>query len=369
MKAVVFLGPSLDLAQARRILEADYRPPVEQGDVLRALADRPDAIAIIDGYFNTTPAVWHKEILEALALGVRVFGGGSMGALRAAELHPLGMRGVGQVFAWYRDGVLEADDEVAVLHGPAEFGYREISVAMVNMRDVVAAAERADALGAATASDLLRIAKEMFYADRTYPELFDRARARGVDPDALTRLAAFLDRYGPPLKQRDAIAVLETLKTEMSAPVPRDRPAPVSVEKTVFLEALRNEVRLSLAWDQRPSDSGVAASREHIVADARRRALLSVLATAESARLGIQITTEEIQEAADEFRRRAGLLLRDDMMAFLARADLTLDDFTERMRERIAIEKLDRRHAHELARRAADTIQLESALGDRDLDQ
>ena len=43
------------------------------------------------------------------------------------------MRGVGKIFEAFRDGDLEDDDEVAVVHGPAEFGFREISVAMVNI--------------------------------------------------------------------------------------------------------------------------------------------------------------------------------------------------------------------------------------------
>jgi hypothetical protein len=50
--------------------------------------------------------------------GVHVFGAASMGALRAAEMHSLGMVGIGTIFQWYRDGKIVADDEVAVRHGP-----------------------------------------------------------------------------------------------------------------------------------------------------------------------------------------------------------------------------------------------------------
>ncbi|WP_198679170.1 TfuA-like protein [Thermomonospora amylolytica] len=41
-----------------------------------------------------------------------------MGALRAAELDRFGMRGVGRIYADYRDGRLEADDAVTLLHSP-----------------------------------------------------------------------------------------------------------------------------------------------------------------------------------------------------------------------------------------------------------
>src|SRR5690606_34862608 len=110
---------------------ADYRPPVAMGDVYRAAQERPACVAIIDGGFHHQPAVWHKEILYALARGIGVVGASSMGALRAVELAPMGMQGVGRIVELYRSGVVDADDEVAVLHGDAGTGYRVSSVALV----------------------------------------------------------------------------------------------------------------------------------------------------------------------------------------------------------------------------------------------
>src|SRR5262245_14346113 len=112
VKAVVFLGPSLPLGPAGAILDATSQAPVRQGDVLRVLAQKPDAIGIVDGFFERVPSVWHKEILLALSRGVRVYGAASMGALRAAELHAYGMIGVGQIFEQFKSGFLEDDDEV-----------------------------------------------------------------------------------------------------------------------------------------------------------------------------------------------------------------------------------------------------------------
>ena len=70
---------------------------MSQGDVYRATLDQVQTIAIIDGYFDRVPAVWHKEILWALNMGIRVIGAASMGAIRAAELAPFGMEGVGRI--------------------------------------------------------------------------------------------------------------------------------------------------------------------------------------------------------------------------------------------------------------------------------
>src|SRR5262245_57987284 len=115
---VVFLGPSLPLDEARRLLDARYRPPAAMGDGYRLVSarPRPRRIAIIDGYFERMAAPWHKEILWALEHGVAVYGASSMGALRAAELEAFGMIGVGAIFADFRSGRLTDDDEVAVVH-------------------------------------------------------------------------------------------------------------------------------------------------------------------------------------------------------------------------------------------------------------
>ena len=69
---VVFLGPSLPIAEARRILPARYLPPVRCGDVLRVRRMKPRAVAIIDGVFESVGAVWHKEILLALEDGIQL---------------------------------------------------------------------------------------------------------------------------------------------------------------------------------------------------------------------------------------------------------------------------------------------------------
>src|SRR5262245_47094742 len=83
----VYLGPSLPLKEAKHILpEACFLPPIRCGDLLHLLRLNPQCIAIIDGYFQHTAAVWHKEILLALEKGIRIYGASSMGALRAAEL-------------------------------------------------------------------------------------------------------------------------------------------------------------------------------------------------------------------------------------------------------------------------------------------
>jgi hypothetical protein len=140
----VFVGPTLRQAEVEAVIPgAVCLPPPAQGDVYRVAQRRCEAIGIIDGYFSGAPSVWHKEILWALAERIPVFGSASMGALRAAELHTFGMRGVGRIFEAFRDGEVEDDDEVAVVHGPAELGYLVLSEPMFNIRATLARAEAA----------------------------------------------------------------------------------------------------------------------------------------------------------------------------------------------------------------------------------
>ena len=117
-KVLVYLGPSLSRAKAREILpDAIYKGPCKQGDILSdVINEQPAYILLIDGAFRDNLSPWHKEIVYALQYpSVKgIYGASSMGALRAAELDWLGMIGVGRIYEWYRDGLIEDDSEVAV---------------------------------------------------------------------------------------------------------------------------------------------------------------------------------------------------------------------------------------------------------------
>jgi hypothetical protein len=222
MSTYVFLGPTLPVAEAQAILaDAVYLPPVSMGDVFALAAKGPRRIALIDGLFERTPAVWHKEILYALAQGVRVLGSSSMGALRAAELHRYGMEGVGRIFEAYRDGVLEDDDEVALVHAPAEFGWRPLSEAMVNLREGLRRAEQHGLISAGTQRALVAAAKRMFYPDRCWPEVLRAGAGLGLPAAQLDALHDFVRRERPDQKRDDAVALLQQLaREEDRAPSP-----------------------------------------------------------------------------------------------------------------------------------------------------
>lgn len=216
MRLIAFVGPSLGRAQHGAAHRVDFRPPAGCGDITRALNARPAAIGLIDGVFETAPAVWHKEIVYALSLGVAIFGAASIGALRAVELAPFGMIGIGEVFRAYRDGEIEDDDEVAVLHGPAELGFPSLTEAMVNVRATLDAASRANVLRADDRTALTKVAKSTFYKHRTWDLIANRAASGGVPLARLEKFVEWRVANNIDVKRRDAELLIAAMRSHSS---------------------------------------------------------------------------------------------------------------------------------------------------------
>jgi hypothetical protein len=226
---LVYVGPTLPAAEVARLLpSATVMPPAAVGDVLRATRRRGVArIAIIDGYFERMAAVWHKEILVALGKGIEVWGAASMGALRAAELAPFGMRGVGHIYREYARGTLVADDEVAIAHMPAEYGYQATSDALVNIRFGLSRATTQRIIDEPTRARLLELARSRFYRERSWRQLLDDARAAGLAVEDLARWPK------PDRKADDARLLLRALRVNRRVP-----PRKLAVPRTWALRQL-----------------------------------------------------------------------------------------------------------------------------------
>lgn len=232
MNTIVFLGPSLPRPEAASIFpDAVFRSPAILGDVYDAAeAGTHGCIVLLDGNFESTPAVWHKEILFAMSRGIAVVGASSMGALRAAELHPFGMHGIGCVFEDYKNGVLEDDDEVALLHGPEQSGYVGLSVPLVNLRFGIEVAVREHLLDAAKGRGILAAVKAHHYTTRTW-SLIKRelAAVKAANVDGIVNV---LRERRCDIKAMDAIAAL---KCAAQGGMPA-APARVPFEVTDFWE-------------------------------------------------------------------------------------------------------------------------------------
>jgi hypothetical protein len=231
---VVFAGPSwparLRAADQELPRRCEVRPPARRGDVLAALSDDPRTLVLLDGYYYDALAVGHQELLYALDAGVRVIGAASLGALRAVELAPFGMEGAGRVYAWYRDGAIEGDDEVAILHLPADHGYRPVTTALVEVR---AALERLAARSPLPVRGCRRLVgrlRRLAFLERR-PEVVEALARACLGEAAALALERELELAS--VKEEDArLALRRALETEPS-------PAARTRSQTTFLSQHR----------------------------------------------------------------------------------------------------------------------------------
>lgn len=364
MTICVFTGPTLSPQEGRIELDALYLPPVSQGDVYRAALRRPWAIGIIDGYFEHVPAVWHKEIIWAMTQGIHVYGSASIGALRAAELEPFGMEGVGAIFEAFRNGTLEDDDEVAVVHGPPETGYRVGSEAMVNIRRTLAVAEAANVVSFSTRIALEHIAKGLFYPERSYPLILQHGAEQGLPMAELRAFRAWLPHGQVDQKRADALVMLRVMSDRFKTS-PESKRLHVTLEHTVF-------------WDQAMRTAGVSdvdaegnattillnALREELMLDggayarARKEAVVRNLSLSEAQRQGYVASASAVEEANDEFRRKHGLLDPKGFNRWLRENHLTWEQFDELMREEALLSLAQDRLQRDGLRRLLDHLRL-----------
>jgi hypothetical protein len=370
MTAIVFVGPTLrpeDIEGAGDIIAL---PPVAQGDVFRAALRRPRAIGIIDGYFSGAASVWHKEILWAMSEGVPVFGAASMGALRAAELHEFGMRGIGRIFESFRDGVLEDDDEVAVVHGPAEIGFAPASDAMVNIRATLALAVAKSVIGAESRRALVGFAKGLFFADRNWPVLFAGEAAHGVGEPELAALGDWLPEGRVDQKRLDALEMLAAMRAAAAAAEPAS-PA-YHFEWTSLWGAFvgRSEMSASApsAKDRSILDElrlqGPEAYRQ-----VEAKALMRSVAASGAARPN-KISRQDARAALKRLREQFGLYARADLDRWMAANDLDASALEALIDEEAAVEALRARAGRSIQARLIDELRLGGAypgLADRAL--
>lgn len=209
----IFTGPSLHPKQAQSLLDATILPPIKRGDLEQISSLNPRFIGIIDGEFYQSLAVSPKEILQFLDRGVSVYGASSMGALRAVELRPYGMIGVGRVFRLFRSGILDADDEVALAYSPTT--YEAISEPLVNTRYALRAAVRRDLLTQAHAAEIIARLKAAYFPERTRHLMLSIVRELGGKERAL-EMRRFMETEATNTKQSDAELLLARIRADVT---------------------------------------------------------------------------------------------------------------------------------------------------------
>ncbi|MFJ9413673.1 TfuA-like protein [Streptomyces sp. NPDC101227] len=234
-KIAVFAGPSLVGSPFLELIAGVLHPPVRAGD-LPGMAQnlKPGAeLLVIDGEFGQAQAVTLTEIREVAEAGFRIYGASSMGALRAVECAPVGMVGIGRIWADYAAGRLVADDEVALTYDAET--YAPFTVPLVSVRRLT---ELLAGFGASpeACSRLLAEARAVHFRERSF-SLLKRIAETVLPPasaEAAHRLLQAPARRLWDAKLADAEAALSMVLSG-TVPQPRTDMVPAPYEYAALL--------------------------------------------------------------------------------------------------------------------------------------
>lgn len=362
MTVIIFAGPSvhgLDIPASRDLV---IRQPAMQGDIFRACLSQPRAIGLIDGYFDGVPSVWHKEILWALSQGIPVFGSASMGALRAAELDVFGMTGVGRIYQWYRDGVLEDDDEVALIHGPQETNYVPLSEPMVNVRTTCEAAVAAGVFRQATADAVLASAKHIHYRDRTWDRLLAAAQGQFSVATDLAEFCQWKETSHVNQKRLDAALLIAEILQFVSRPKSSD-PAGFRFEWTDLWDKAMHDWAKGQTLADDAADASMAAIIDELRLDPelfveiRSRALVRSILLAEADRRRVSVDQVAKRSVLARLREELGLTRKSDLDAWAKQNMLAEDKLDAFIEEEARIDKVSQPASAAIGRHVISILQ------------
>lgn len=368
MKTVIFLGPTLPVEEAQNILDAIYLPPVEQAGLLSAITThRPDVIGIIDGLFGQSLSVWHKEILYALKQGIQVFGASSMGALRAAETCDFGAIGIGEIFRMYRTGEINDDDEVALVHGSSDTGYKNISEPMVNIRKTFELARNSEIIDKAVCQEFIDTAKALYYPDRVWANIFSKAGSENITPQVIEKMRLFVRDNYVNIKRTDAIELLETIRAlEPSLPPPAEPYMEFVFHKSPIFRAIYNRDRTVRCQDLDISLEAIAnytALHMPGFSDFNFNALNRALVVIMAGMFKIDVSEEDIEKEQKRFTLKQNISEENDLAAWIRRNHLSDEEFHLLMREMALCRRLHkwlltRKHLEKNVKGITDQLRL-----------
>lgn len=214
-KPIVYLGPTLSREKAIKILDADYRDPAKKGDFLMLSQDSDEKkyVGFIDGVFLHDYPPSPIEVYHlATRKNIELIGASSLGALRAVELEKFGMKGIGKIFQLYKNGIINADDEVAVTF------VRENNIlqseAMIDIRFNLFLAYKKGIITNQTKKRIAKIAKNIYFPFRNYEDIIKLTQRQFPSIyNELESFRSYILKNRDSLKARDAIKLLKYLKT------------------------------------------------------------------------------------------------------------------------------------------------------------
>jgi len=214
-KPIVYLGPTLNREEASKILDADYRDPAKKGDFLRLshTSDEKKYVGFIDGVFLHDYPPSPIEVYHlATRKNIELIGASSLGALRAVELEKFGMKGIGKIFQLFKNGILNADDEVAVTFVRDKNILQ--SEALIDIRFNLFLAYKKGIITKQTKKRFVKTAKNIYFPFRNYEDIARLTEEQFPSiHDELENFRDYILKNRDSLKARDARKLLRYLKT------------------------------------------------------------------------------------------------------------------------------------------------------------
>lgn len=212
---IVYLGPTLNREEASKILDADYRDPAKKGDFLRLshTTDEKKYVGFIDGVFLHDYPPSPIEVYHlATRKNIELIGASSLGALRAVELEKFGMKGIGKIFQLFKNGILNADDEVAVTFVRDKNILQ--SEALIDIRFNLFLAYKKGIITKQTKKRFVKTAKNIYFPFRNYEDIARLTEEQFPSiHDELENFRDYILKNRDSLKARDARKLLKYLKT------------------------------------------------------------------------------------------------------------------------------------------------------------
>lgn len=213
-KPIVYLGPTLSREEAIKILDADYRDPAKKGDFLMLSRDSDEKkyVGFVDGVFLHDYPPSPIEVYHlATRKNIELIGASSLGALRAVELEKFGMKGIGKIFQLYKNGIINADDEVAVTFVQENNILQ--SEAMIDIRFNLFLAYKKGIITNQTKKRFAKIAKNIYFPFRNYEDIIKLTHQQFPSIyNELESFRSYIQKNRDSLKARDAIKLLKYLK-------------------------------------------------------------------------------------------------------------------------------------------------------------
>lgn len=262
---VVFAGGSISRDDVAHDDDIVWVGPAEQGDMLAAVLDGFENILIIDGYFYTRFPCTTLEVMVALERGCNVFGASSIGALRAVELEPFGMVGMGYVYEHLRRQAVKAYHVVAQTYDEMD---RSLTVPLIQVFYFLECAHTAGVVTAELLRRLRELAEGVHFTSLSFDGLFLRALARDdLDAEGVEKLREYYASEGAQrfdIKKQDARALLGAFRGLLAS-------RPVGVVAQTLASAQQAIVGRLRARYPRRDDFTLPANWRHVAPDSPDR--------------------------------------------------------------------------------------------------